>query len=123
MKLSKAPLIGGLFQPAQGRGTLDEAYDRMTEIRQVKGTYNRLVEDGRRAEAKEFVQNYANDLAAASTSGATVADSSSVSLARNWFGSRRTLSHSSNARHTASSREILSPSRGWLTRYSTAVMS
>ena len=68
-KPSKLPLIGGLFQPVEGRGTLDEAYDRMMEIRQIKGTYNKLVEEGRKAEAKEFAQNYANDLAAASASG------------------------------------------------------
>lgn len=68
-KPSKLPLIGGLFQPVEGRGTLDEAYDRMLEIRQVKGTYNKLVEDGKRAEALEFAQNYSNDLAQASISG------------------------------------------------------
>jgi hypothetical protein len=68
-KPSKVPLIGGLFQPVEGRGTLDEAYDRMTEIRQVKGSYNRLVEQGKMAEAKEFAQNYATDLAQASISG------------------------------------------------------
>jgi hypothetical protein len=68
-KPSKLPLIGGLFQPVEGRGTLDESYDRMMEIRQVKGTYNKLVEDGKLAEAKEFAQNYANDLAQMSVSG------------------------------------------------------
>jgi hypothetical protein len=68
-KPSKLPFIGGLFQPVEGRGTLDEAYDRMQEIRQVKGTYNRLVEDGKLAEAKAFAQNYANDLAQTSVSG------------------------------------------------------
>lgn len=68
-KPSKRSFIGGLFQPVEGRGTLDEAYDRMQEIRQVKGTYNRLVEDGKLAEAKAFAQNYANDLAQTSVSG------------------------------------------------------
>lgn len=68
-KPSKLPLIGGLFQPVEGRGTLDEAYDRMQEIKQIKGTYNKLVEDGKRAEAQEFVQNYTNDLAQVSVSG------------------------------------------------------
>jgi hypothetical protein len=68
-KPSKLPFIGGLFQPVEGRGTLDEAYDRMEEIKQVKGTFNRLVEEGRRAEALEFAQNYSNDLSMASISG------------------------------------------------------
>ena len=70
MKPSKMPFIGGLFQPVEGRGTIDEAYDRMLEIQQIKGTYNRMIERGQRADAQAFAQEYANQLAAASTSGA-----------------------------------------------------
>ena len=69
-KLSKTPFIGGLFQPVEGRGTLDEAYDRMQEIKQVKGTYNNMIERGQRAEAQAFAQEYAGMLGAASVSGA-----------------------------------------------------
>ncbi len=69
-KTSKLPFIGGLFQPVEGRGTLDEAYDRMKEIQQVKGTYNDMVEKGKRAEATAFAQEYAAKLSAASVSGA-----------------------------------------------------
>ena len=68
-KASKLPFIGGLFQPIEGRGTLDEAYDRMEEIRQVKGTFNNMLAEGRRAEAQAFVQEYSNKIAAASLSG------------------------------------------------------
>jgi hypothetical protein len=70
MKASKVPFIGGLFQPVEGRGTLDEAYAEMQEIQQVKGTYNRLVSEGRRAEANAFAQEYATKLSMASVSGA-----------------------------------------------------
>jgi hypothetical protein len=68
-KISKQPFIGGLFQPVEGRGTLDEAYDRMKEIQQVKGTYNDMVEKGKRAEAMAFAQEYSDRLSAASVSG------------------------------------------------------
>jgi len=68
-KPSKMPFIGGLFQPVEGRGTLDSAYDKMQEIQQVKGSYNKLVEEGKRAEAAAFVQEYSNQLALVSTSG------------------------------------------------------
>jgi hypothetical protein len=68
-KISKQPFIGGLFQPVEGRGTLDEAYDRMKEIQQVKGTFNDLVDKGKRAEAMAFAQEYSDKLAAASVSG------------------------------------------------------
>ena len=69
MKPSKIPFIGGLFQPVEGRGTLDAAYDKMLEIQQVKGTYNKLIEEGKRAEAQAFVQQYSTQLALVSTSG------------------------------------------------------
>lgn len=69
MKASKLPFIGGIFQPVEGRGTLDEAYAQMQEIQQIKGTYNRLVTEGRRAEANAFAQEYATKLSMASTSG------------------------------------------------------
>ena len=69
LKLSKTPFIGGLFQPVEGRGTLDEAYDMMTQVNQTKATYNRLVEKGERAEARAFAQQNADKLALASTSG------------------------------------------------------
>ena len=68
-KASKTPFIGGLFQPVEGRGTLDAAYAEMQEIQQIKGTYNRLVGEGRRAEANAFAQEYATKLSMASTSG------------------------------------------------------
>lgn len=68
-KPSKMPFIGGLFQPVEGRGTLDEAYDRMQEIQQTKGTFNKLVEEGKTAEARAFAQEYSNKLAAMSVSG------------------------------------------------------
>jgi len=69
MKPNQTPFIGGLFQNAEGRGTLDEAYDRMLEIQQIKGTYNRLVQSGQRAEAIKFAQENANEIALMSVSG------------------------------------------------------
>jgi len=68
-KASKTPFIGGLFQPVEGRGTLDEAYDRMNEIRQIKGAYNNMIEKGQKAEALAFAQEYSDKLAAMSMSG------------------------------------------------------
>jgi len=69
LKLSKTPFIGGLFQPVEGRGTLDEAYSMMEQVKQTKATYNSLVEKGERAEARAFAQENADKLALASTSG------------------------------------------------------
>lgn len=68
MKPSQMPFFGGLFQTAEGRGTLDEAYDRMHQIQEAKGTFDKMIQEGRRSEAQEFAQRYANDLALATTS-------------------------------------------------------
>lgn len=68
MKTSKMPFIGGLFQPVEGRGTLDAAYERMLEIQQVQGTFDRLVDSGKREEAKAFMERYSNKLVMASLS-------------------------------------------------------
>jgi hypothetical protein len=69
LKASKTPIIGGLFQPVEGRGTIDEAYDAMNNIQQTKGTFNRLMEQGKAAEARAFAQEHAETLALASVSG------------------------------------------------------
>jgi len=67
--LNKQPFIGGFFQSAEGRGDLDAAYDHMERIQQARQTYVNMVERGQRAEAVAFAQRYANELAAAATSG------------------------------------------------------
>jgi hypothetical protein len=69
MKTSKKPFIGGLFQPVEGRGTLDAAYERILEIQQVQGTYKRLLEEGKDKEADAFLDKYENKLVSANFSG------------------------------------------------------
>jgi hypothetical protein len=74
MKTSKMPFIGGLFQPVEGRGTLDAAYERMLEIQQAQGTFDRLVDTGKAEEARAFMERYANKLASASLSSSIQKD-------------------------------------------------
>jgi hypothetical protein len=69
MKTSKLPFIGGLFQPVEGRGTLDAAYERILEIQQVQGSYKRLLEEGKDKEADALLDKYENKLASANFSG------------------------------------------------------
>ena len=66
---SKNGFIGGVFQPVDGRGTIDAAYDRMLEIQQAKGTYTDILRSGDKERAKEFLDTYRNLIAAASVSG------------------------------------------------------
>lgn len=68
--LSKEPFIGGLFQPVQGRGTLDEAYNQMEYIQQIKGTFDDMIARGQKAEARAFAQDHVAEMAVVSVSGA-----------------------------------------------------
>jgi hypothetical protein len=68
-KTSQLPFIGGLFQPVEGRGTQDAAYARMLEIQQAKGTYDSLMQRGKREEAREFRDEYIDKISSASVSG------------------------------------------------------
>ena len=68
--LSKEPFIGGLFQPVQGRGTLDEAYNQMEYVQQVKGTFDDMVAKGKTAEARSFIQDHIGEMSLVSISGA-----------------------------------------------------
>lgn len=63
------PLVGGLFQASEGRGVRDAAYDRMLEIQQAKGTYKHLLQEGRREEAKQFLEENRHLISKASMSG------------------------------------------------------
>lgn len=67
--MSKQPFIGGLFQPVEGRGTLDAAYNQMEYIQQVKGTFDDMVAKGRVAEARVFMQQHIAEMALVSVSG------------------------------------------------------
>lgn len=69
-KESKLPIAGTLFQSTEPRAILDESYDRMLDIQQATGTYKRLIQEGRREDAKVFRDEYMNRIAAASVSGA-----------------------------------------------------
>ena len=68
-KTSQLPFVGGLFQPIEGRGTLDAAYARMLEVQQAKGTYDSLMQRGKREEAREFRDEYIDKISSASVSG------------------------------------------------------
>jgi hypothetical protein len=81
-KMHETPFIGGLFQPVEGRGTLDAAYERMLEIQQAKGTFERLLMEGKREEAKEFLEQYRNKIAASSVSGAVQQQLGTLAAAR-----------------------------------------
>lgn len=68
-KMSELSFIGQAFQPTDGRGLIQEAYDTMQRINQAKGSYNKLLEDGMIKEAEEFAKNNATLIGASSAAG------------------------------------------------------
>lgn len=66
---SDLPFVGGLFKSTEGRYLVDRAYERMQEVTQAVGTYEKLMERGKAAEAREFAQRKADLLAAADMAG------------------------------------------------------
>lgn len=67
--ISEYPVIGTLFQPTDGRGVINAAYDRIEEFQQAKSTFNKMLEEGRTADARTFAQKYATEIAATSIGG------------------------------------------------------
>jgi hypothetical protein len=68
-RLSDMPVVGGLFQPEDAGGRINALYEHMKEARQVQKTFEDLIKDGRRAEAKEYMQKNINTLAQATMVG------------------------------------------------------
>jgi hypothetical protein len=68
-RLSDMPVIGGLFQPEDAGGRINAMYEHMKEARQVQKTFEDLIKDGRRAEAKEYMQKNINTFAQAAMVG------------------------------------------------------
>lgn len=56
LRLSETPLVGGLFQPKDAGGILNATYDRMNEAKQVKATFDDLVQKGQQEEARRYLQ-------------------------------------------------------------------
>jgi hypothetical protein len=60
-RLSEYPIVGGVFQPNDAGGITNSVYERMNDAQKVERTYEKLVEEGRMAEAKELLQRRGND--------------------------------------------------------------
>jgi hypothetical protein len=62
-KVSQMPILGALFQPTDGRGIIDAAYEQVDSMQKASNTYKRMVEQGRRADAQAFAQKYSAEIA------------------------------------------------------------
>jgi hypothetical protein len=82
-RLSDAAVIGPLFQPNDAGGIIGATYDRVAEIQQVQKTYNEMLQQGRAAEARAFMQERSEELAKAAIAGNVQQQLGSITKAMN----------------------------------------
>lgn len=63
MKASKLPVVGSLMQPNDGNRVIDYVYEQMGKAEQARNTYNKLMEEGRDAEAERYINREAGRIA------------------------------------------------------------
>jgi hypothetical protein len=68
--LSEMRVVGSLFQPAEGRGVIDEAYRRMQEIDMARNTYKKMLAEGRKEEADAYLATHRPDINLSQMAGA-----------------------------------------------------
>jgi len=55
MKWSKAPLVGGIFQPTDAGAIINRVYEQMEEAVQAKNTYEKMLADGKEDQAERYL--------------------------------------------------------------------
>jgi len=66
---STTPVIGAFFQPKDGSGLVDKAYDQMNQIIQADKTYKNYIDSGRDEEAEAYLTKEADLIGMANFSG------------------------------------------------------
>ena len=64
-RLSDMPVVGNSFQPNDAGGIINAVYDRMDDVKKVKTTVDRMLAEGRVAEAKELISKRSDEFAQA----------------------------------------------------------
>jgi hypothetical protein len=67
-RLSEMPLVGSMFQPNNARGQLDAFFDNGERYKQIKNTFDTLVEKGQTKEAEAFADKYGREIVLSSVS-------------------------------------------------------
>ena len=89
--INEYPVIGTLFQPSDGRGVVNAAYDRIEEFQQAKSTLNTMIAEGRQAEAKAFAQKYSTEIALNSVGGSFRQQMGELAKLKRAVGASKTL--------------------------------
>lgn len=64
-KLSETPIAGPLFLEKDASGAVNEVYKQIEAVSRAKGTFDKLVKEGREEEAMRFAEKYADQLSRA----------------------------------------------------------
>jgi len=64
-RLSDMPVVGTAFQPNDAGGILDAVFDKMNDAKKVQRTVDKMLREGRQAEAMELVNQRAEEFAQA----------------------------------------------------------
>lgn len=60
-RLSEYPVVGGAWQPNDAGGIANSAYERMNDVKKLENTINKMVEEGRTAEAMALMTKRGNE--------------------------------------------------------------
>jgi hypothetical protein len=64
-RLTDTPLVGGLFQREYGGADVEAAYKASNKAQEAKATFDKMLKEGRREEAKEYRDSHIGQLRAA----------------------------------------------------------
>jgi hypothetical protein len=68
-RASDLPVVGSLFQPKDAGGLINRAYKDMESVNKAKGTYNKMIDEGRDKEADAYADRFADLLDLAPLAG------------------------------------------------------
>jgi hypothetical protein len=62
-RLSDMPVVGGVFQPNDAGGIINAVYERMNEVKKVKDTVDKMLAEGRVADAEKLINKRSDEFA------------------------------------------------------------
>ena len=68
-RLTEMPVVGTLFQPKDAGGIIDATYERLNKVNQLVKTHEKLLQEGRVADAEKYFAEHQDDMALGSLAG------------------------------------------------------
>lgn len=68
-RLTDLPVFGTMFQPKDASGIIDATYERLNKVNQLVKTHEKLLQEGRVADAEKYFAEHQDDMALGSLAG------------------------------------------------------